>query len=304
MTSVVRFSPALGDWIRERLDRGTPPHELVQTMVQQQMPAHAAQAIAAAFVLARSASAPYPVDSVPLADEPAADADPTGDTPTYRYDTPHLRPGTTIDTGDRLVRVAARAERPALAVLAGVTSAAECEELIEMARPRLTPSTVVDPGTGRDVVTGLRASLGTFFHPGENALVARLVRRFSELMNLPPEHGEGLQILHYPEGAGSAPHFDFLVPGNAANRASIERSGQRVSTLVAYLNDVPAGGETLFPAAGWAVSPLRGNAVCFEYANHFGEVDHASLHASNAVQSGEKWVATHWMRARPFVSAG
>ena len=295
MTSVVRFSPALGDWIRERLDRGTPSQELVRAMIQQQMPAHAAHAIAAGFVLARSAHTPYPVDSVPLADEPA---------PAYRYDTPRLRPGTTIETGDRLVRVAARAERPALAVLAGVTSAAECEELIEMARPRLTPSTVVDPGTGRDVVTGLRASLGTFFHSGENALVARLVRRFAELMNLPPEHGEGLQILHYPEGAGSAPHFDFLVPGNAANRASIERSGQRVSTLVAYLNDVPAGGETLFPAAGWAVSPQRGNAVYFEYANRFGEVDHASLHASNAVQSGEKWVATHWMRARPFVSAG
>lgn len=304
MTSVVRFSPALGDWIRERLDRGSPPHELVQTMVEQQMPAHAAQAIAAAFMLARGANTPYPVDSVLLADEPMPVAGPAhADAPGYRYDTPRLRPGTTIDAGDRLVRIAARAERPALAVLAGVTSAAECEELIEMARPRLTPSTLVDPSSGRDVVTGLRTSLGMFFRPGENALVARLGRRFAELMSLPPEHGEGLQILHYREGAGSAPHFDFLVPGNPSNRASIERSGQRVSTLVAYLNDVPAGGETLFPAVGWAVSPQRGNAVYFEYANRFGELDHASLHASNAVQRGEKWVATQWMRARPFVSA-
>ena len=63
-------------------------------------------------------------------------------------------------------------------------------------------------------------------------------------MNLPLENGEGLQVLHYPTGAGSEPHFDYLQPTNAANRESIARSGQRVSTLVTYLNDVPAGGQT------------------------------------------------------------
>ena len=120
-----------------------------------------------------------------------------------------------------------------------------------------------------------------FFRPAETQLIARLDRRIAEIMNLPVSHGEGLQILHYPEGAGSAPHYDFLVPSNPANQASIARSGQRVSTLVTYLNDVPAGGETVFPAAGWAVSPQRGNAVYFEYANSHGELDHASLHASS-----------------------
>jgi prolyl 4-hydroxylase len=73
--------------------------------------------------------------------------------------------------------------------------------------------------------------------------------------------------------------------------------------MVSYLNDVPAGGETVFQAAGWTVSPQRGSAVYFEYCNSLGEVDHASLHSSNPVERGEKWVATKWMRARPFVSA-
>lgn len=190
-----------------------------------------------------------------------------------------------------------------LAVLNGVFSAEECEEVIALARGRLRPSTLVDPRTGRDVVSGLRSSLGMFFRPAETPLIARLDRRIAEIMNLPVSHGEGLQILHYPEGAGSAPHYDFLVPSNPANQASIARSGQRVSTLVTYLNDVPAGGETVFPAAGWAVSPQRGNAVYFEYANSHGELDHASLHASSAVTRGEKWVATKWMRERVFVSA-
>jgi prolyl 4-hydroxylase len=128
-------------------------------------------------------------------------------------------------------------------------------------------------------------------------------KRLAEIMNMPLENGEGLQILHYPTGAGSAPHHDYLLPSNAANEASIARSGQRVSTLVAYLNDVPAGGETLFPALGWSTSPQRGHAVYFEYCSSDGQLEPASLHASHAVEEGEKWVATKWMRARRFVSA-
>lgn len=204
---------------------------------------------------------------------------------------------------DRAVRVVARADQPRLAILDGVIDADECDELIALARGRLKPSTVVDPATGRDTVSGLRASFGMFFQPLENPLVERLDRRMAALMNLPVEQGEGLQVLHYPEGAGSAPHFDFLVPSNAANVASIARSGQRVSTLVTYLNDVPDGGETAFPVVGWTVSPRRGHAVYFEYCNAAGVLDHASLHGSQAVVRGEKWVATKWMRSRPFVSA-
>lgn len=294
MTTVVRFPPALGDWVRQHLDNGVAPGELRGALQERSIAAEAAQAIVEAFVRARDGERPMPVDQVELSAEPV---------PPYRYETPRFRPGTSIATDDRVVRVAARAERPMLAVLNGVFSADECEEVIALARGRLRPSTLVDPHTGRDVVSGLRSSLGMFFRPAETPLIARLDRRIAEIMNLPVSHGEGLQILHYPEGAGSAPHYDFLVPSNPANQASIARSGQRVSTLVTYLNDVPEGGETVFPAAGWAVSPQRGNAVYFEYANAHGELDHASLHASSAFTRGEKWVATKWMRERVFVSA-
>ena len=123
-------------------------------------------------------------------------------------------------------------------------------------------------------------------------------------MGLPLEHGEGLQLLHYGPECHSSPHYDFLVPQNVANRTSIARSGQRVSTLVIYLNDVPAGGATAFPELGLTVTPRQGHAVYFEYANGTGQLDHATLHAGAAVEMGEKWVLTKWMRARPFVAAG
>jgi prolyl 4-hydroxylase len=209
-----------------------------------------------------------------------------------------------LKTHDREIRVLARLQQPVLALLGDVMSAEECKQLIELARPRLKPSTIVDLQSGQDVVTAYRNSLGMFFRLQETAFIARLDRRISELMNLPVENGEGLQVLYYPTGAASAPHVDFLQISNEANRASIARSGQRVSTLVTYLNDVPAGGETSFPELGWAATPCLGHAVYFEYCDSRGLVDWRSVHAGNPVLEGEKWVASKWMRQRRFASAG
>ncbi|MDB5856510.1 MAG: 2OG-Fe(II) oxygenase superfamily protein, partial [Ramlibacter sp.] len=141
---------------------------------------------------------------------------------------------------------------------------------------------------------------GMFFRPPEGPLVQRIVRRLARLMGLPVANGEGLQVLRYASGGRSAPHFDFLLPANAANRASLERSGQRVSTLVMYLNDPEQGGETVFPEAGIAVAPRKGSALYFEYCNSAGQLDPLSLHAALPVLAGEKWVATRWMRQRAF----
>ena len=292
MARLIRFAPQLGHWLTANLDRGQAPAALVETMRQQGMDARAAEAIVLAYVDARRRGVSPPVDSIELEDDERA-------LPVAR-----LAPGTRLDGGDREIAVHMRVDDPVVASLGNLLDPDECRTLIELARPRLKPSTLVDPATGQDIVSDKRSSWGMFFRLEENELVARLDRRLSRLMNLPLENGEGLQVLHYPTGAGSEPHFDYLQPGNAPNRESIARSGQRVSTLVTYLNDVPAGGQTVFPALGWAVSPLRGNAVYFEYGDDAGQVDARSLHASAPVTQGEKWVVTKWMRQRRFVPAG
>jgi len=246
-----------------------------------------------AFVDARTRGVPLAADMVSI-DMPRA---------AYVDDAPRIAAGSSILTSDRTVSVVARLSRPVIAVLANVLSAEECEQLIALARPRLTPSTVVDPGTGDERPAEYRDSEGMFFAPGETPLIAALDVRFSQIMNSPVDHGEGLQVLRYGPGTRYTPHFDFLVPRNAASEESLRRSGQRVSSLVAYLNDVPGGGETAFPHAGLSVCPQRGNAVYFEYCNRRGQVDAASLHAGAPVTEGEKWAVTKWMRQRRFVSA-
>jgi prolyl 4-hydroxylase len=294
VSALVRFRPELGQWLQRGLDDGLAPAALVKTMIDEHMQPAVAHAIVTAFVNARREGVAVPVDSLVLDDE----------APVFLREPALIKAGATLPTSDGPVRVLARGESPHLALLGDLMSPAECEALIALARPRLVPSTVVDPQTGQDVVAGYRNSVGMFFRLGENDLIARLDRRFSEAMNLPVENGEGLQVLCYGPGGATAPHYDFVVPTNPANLASVERSGQRLSTLLAYLTDVEAGGETVFPRAGWSVQPRRGNAIYFESSNNRAQLDPQSLHAGRPVERGEKWVVTKWMRQRRFVPRG
>jgi len=295
MNARIGFTRELRDWVLHNVDRGVPPGPLARNLAEQGFDLQAAAAVVETLWSARACGKPLPQDGVDAGEVQAA---------RYRQEAPRLAAGSHIDAGDRQVRVALRIERPVVAVLDGVFSPEECDALVAAARPRLQPSTLVD-GSGRDVMSMARTSEGMFFRPRENALLERIDRRLARLMGLPPENGEGLQVLHYPAGAArSAPHFDFLMPTNAANQASIARSGQRVSTLVAYLNDPEAGGETVFPEAGISVAPRKGCALYFEYCNSAGQLDPLSLHAALPVLAGEKWVATRWMRQRAFRTAG
>jgi prolyl 4-hydroxylase len=291
VSTLVRFQPELASWLERGLDEGVAPTALVQTMIDEHMQPAVAHAIVNAFVDARRGGVAAPVDSLVVDDGPV-----------FLRDPPVIAAGGSLPTSDGPVRVLARGGGPNLALLGGLLSPAECEELVALARPRLQASTVVDPQTGQDVVAGYRNSLGMFFRPGESAFIARLDRRFAEATNLPVENGEGLQVLSYGEGGATSPHFDFVAPTNAANQASVARSGQRRSTLLAYLTDVEGGGETVFPRAGWSVRPVRGNAIYFESCNARGQLDPLSLHAGRPVDCGEKWVVTKWMRQQRFVA--
>lgn len=287
-----RFPAEVRDWIAHNITRGVDPQAVVDELVKNKSDAELAVAMVNTVTSALLQGTPMPGDTIEVGGAPL----------TYEPEPLRLPPGSVIHPGGRKVRVLSRMQRPAAALLAGFLSGDECDALIALARPRLMRSTVVDPVTGLNVVAGHRSSDGMFFRPRETPLIAKIEDRIAELTGIPAENGEGLQMLHYPAGAESTPHVDYLVPRNDANRESVARSGQRVGTLLMYLNDVPDGGETTFPQLGWSVTPARGHALYFEYGNRFGHTDPASLHAGAPVRAGEKWVATKWIRSRRFVS--
>jgi hypothetical protein len=108
---------------------------------------------------------------------------------------------------------------------------------------------VVNADTGAYDVHADRTSSGMHFERGESELVARIERRIGELVGCPVENGEPLQVLHYTPGAEYKPHHDYFDPAQPGNDQVLAMGGQRIATLVMYLNDVEAGGSTAGDAA-------------------------------------------------------
>lgn len=200
-----------------------------------------------------------------------------------------------VQFGDHKVGIAASLERPIVRVLTDLLTADECDELIALARPRLARALTVDAKGGQQV-DQRRTNAGMFFKPGELPLVARIEQRIAALVDLPASHGEGLQVLHYEPGQEYQPHYDWFDPTQPGYEAITARGGQRIATVVMYLNTPEAGGGTAFPKAGLTVTALRGTAVYFAYEGG----DESSLHAGLPVTNGEKWIATKWLRERPY----
>lgn len=221
-----------------------------------------------------------------------------GETP-YQYESIEIaKKGNTICTSDREIKVLSRIEKPFILHLDNVISPEECAELIDLSKDRLQPSRVVDSNTGEERTATGRTSKGMYFSINENELITKLEKRFSELTQFPVENGEGLQVLNYQVGEEYKAHFDYFPP----HRIQDDKGGQRVGTLLIYLNDVEAGGETVFPKVGAAIVPKKGSAVYFHYTNRFGQVDRMSVHSSIPVAKGEKWVATKWIRQNAIYS--
>jgi len=204
-----------------------------------------------------------------------------------------------LDAGDRWVDVIASLQHPRVVVLGNLLSEAECDALIDSARPRLARSLTVQTQTGGEELNADRTSSGMFFQRGETPEVAAVEARIARLVSWPVENGEGIQVLHYRPGAEYKPHYDYFDPDEPGTPTILRRGGQRVATLVMYLNEPARGGGTTFPDVGLEVAPVRGQAVFFSYERpHPGT---RTLHGGAPVIEGEKWVATKWLREREFV---
>jgi ribosome-associated translation inhibitor RaiA len=89
------------------------------------------------------------------------------------------------------------------------------------------------------------------------------------------EHS-GTQLLRYGPADHYVPHQDSG-PGLES----------RYLSVVCYLNDDFAGGETTFPGCGYTARPKTGKAIIFP--SHY-------LHGSVPVIRGEKFVIVSWLR--------
>jgi prolyl 4-hydroxylase len=276
--TALSVTPEIRAWIHAQTSAGQPRAVLLQSMLASGWSQTLAVAALCAVLDAPKGSV-LP-QGVPVPDPLAGDA------------------GAVLRLPDRQVEVLVAMQNPRVLVLGGLLSGDECDEMIELARHRLMRSETVQTQTGASEVNVARTSDGMFFDRGEFPLCARIEARMADLMHWPVENGEGLQILRYRSGAEYRPHYDYFDPAHSGTPALLARGGQRVASLVCYLNTPERGGATVFPDVGLEVAAVKGNAVFFSYDRpHPGT---RSLHGGAPVRTGEKWVATKWVRERRF----
>ncbi len=185
----------------------------------------------------------------------------------------------------------------------------ECDRIVALARPRLKGSLVMG-----DASKAERTSSSVFLGAAEDTLLSELQRRLAALTQLPlpqVQRSEDLQVVHYSTNATFGMHHDS------------SKFHARLLTAFYYLNDVPSGGETAFPAAdgamgpeeamklmepaasgaGLVVKPRRGSALLFYNHDEAGAVDPSAVHAGCRVLEGEKWGANHWVLVNAAPSA-
>jgi hypothetical protein len=194
---------------------------------------------------------------------------------------------------------AALCSEPRIAMARRFISAGVCDWLISLARPHLQRARTFDPDTGQTVDDGARTNRGAEFLPERiDTMVAFVRARIAAFTGLSPSALETSQVLHYAVGEVFAPHYDFLNVKHAGHARQVTQYGQRVLTVLIYLNESYEDGETYFPKLERGFKGRKGDALIFWNVTPDGAPDPLTMHMGSAPTSGEKWLFSQWIRMR------
>jgi len=179
----------------------------------------------------------------------------------------------------------------------------ECDHIIERSKPEFERSAVANPdrNNNKDAelskVNSVRTSSGAWISKKDSdEVIKKFVRRVSVWSELPVKNGEDVQVLRYEVGQEYKTHYDFFDPVHF--QQYLENGGQRIASVLCFLNDVPVGGHTEFPKKKISVKPKKGSAILWYNAFLNGTLDRNSEHGGRPVMEGEKYVAVQWMREK------
>ncbi|KAH8232590.1 hypothetical protein KR032_009967 [Drosophila birchii] len=184
---------------------------------------------------------------------------------------------------------------PYIVVYHDVLSEKKTEEIIRLGDPKVGPTGVLHKTKG-EIRDTERTALGTWLsgqtvEPSKWPLLRYISQSIRDLTGLKVSDLFSLQLIKYGLGAHYAPHYDYF---NSTNSA-VEVDGDRMATVLFYLNDAPHGGATVFSDLKLKVNAERGK-VLFWYNMHGETHDFTNtLHAACPVFKGLKYVMTAWI---------
>jgi hypothetical protein len=214
-----------------------------------------------------------------------------------------LRRAVDIDAWRKVSTPLTLSEDPLVQAAPGLLSAELCDALIARGRPLLRAAKVYNELKGGNTMGDMRrhSSAPLFRYTDMDLVTEAVANRACAAAGMPAANAEALQVLHYQVGEYFAPHVDFLDPAFAGHAATLKANGQRVFTVLVYLNDDLDGGETEFLRLGLSHRGRKGDALVFRNVDAQGRPDPRTLHAGRPPTRGEKWLLSIWIldRATP-----
>jgi prolyl 4-hydroxylase len=191
------------------------------------------------------------------------------------------------------------ADDPLVWVIDGFVTDVEREHIVELGAPNMSAAKVSRLGT--NATSEKRTGSVAWVKHAQSPIVRGLVRRIGDLVGLPATHAESLQVVHYGPTQQYKPHFDAWDISTPKGKEKTARGGNRVVTVLLYLNAVRGGGATGFPELGVEGAAVPGRLCVFHNLLLGSSERHPrSLHAGLPVESGEKWACTLWFREHRY----
>ena len=181
-----------------------------------------------------------------------------------------------------------------LYVLDNVLTDQECDELIEESEKSMKKS-----GTVGKEIEGYRTSFNTFISKHNKKLNSiKEMNIISEtLTDTKLEQHEDVCIVRYEKGQEYKAHHDYFCKKTMANE--FVRGGDRLFSLLFFLNDDIEGGGTIFTHLNMEIRPKKGRLILWKNLID-GKQNQDSMHAGMPVVSGVKYVAVKWIREEKF----
>jgi prolyl 4-hydroxylase len=159
----------------------------------------------------------------------------------------------------------------------------------------------VESATFSSLAQSKRTSTSWFCH---YAQVPTLLAKTNHMLGIPLDLMEEPQIVRYKTGQEFSWHLDEVPTAQLAN------GGQRLATLLIYLNTVQEGGGTIFrdlkdrDGDPLTMRPVQGTALLFFPADANGKPDDRTLHKGEVVTlDDEKWIIQMWIHERQYRAA-
>ena len=171
----------------------------------------------------------------------------------------------------------------------------EAEHILKQAESSFSDSQIIG---GMD--KNIRKSQTTWLYTSD-PIIYNVVKRICDSYNFPIENAEPLQVVKYEPGGFYNDHHDSCCDKDSKCDDFVKKSGQRVLTVLVYLNDDFEGGGTQFSEIKKIIKPPKYGGIVFRpLADNSNMCHPLGLHRGMPVESGIKYVCNLWIREGPY----